>query len=211
MSTPSHQSELFVDSGRYRIDLGDAELIEFRAAFSVTASKRYFESLLADVKWQSASIRIAGRHIPIPRLQCWVADPGLSYAYSGITMTPEKWSKNLLEIRHRVEDLAGQSFNAVLINLYRDGNDSVAWHADDEPELGLNPVVASVSFGADRPFELKHRHNDLKTRLTLHDGSVVVMGRTVQNHWLHQLPKVKALREPRINLTFRQIVSSASS
>jgi alkylated DNA repair dioxygenase AlkB len=193
-----------------RIELGDAELVEYREAFSSTESKQYFDFLLNNVNWQAASIRIAGRLIPIPRLQCWVAEPGLSYTYSGITMAPENWSGELLQIRDRVESLAEQSFNAVLLNLYRDGKDSVAWHADDEPELGRNPVVASVSFGADRPFELKHRHSDSRKRLTLFDGSVVVMGKTLQNHWLHQLPKVNSLHAARINLTFRRIVSRGS-
>jgi alkylated DNA repair dioxygenase AlkB len=211
MSTTNHQSELFSSSGMQRIDLGDAELVEFREAFTRTESKRYFELLHTGVNWQAASIRIAGRLIPIPRLQCWVADPGLFYTYSGITMAPDQWSKELLAIRARVESLAEQSFNAVLLNLYRDGKDSVAWHADDEPELGRNPVVASVSFGADRPFELKHRYHDSKKRLTLFDGSVVVMGNTLQNHWLHQLPKVNSLKAARINLTFRRIVPRGSA
>jgi len=122
-------------------------------------------------------------------------------------MEPESWSQELLQIRSRVEALAGQSFNAVLINLYRSGNDSVSWHADDEPELGPNPVVASVSYGASRPFELKHRHSDEKIRLMLTDGSVLVMGKTLQNNWLHQLPKVRSLKDSRINLTFRRVVS----
>ena len=207
MPTPFQQSELFGSPGSRRIDLGDAELYEYLEAFSEEQSKRYFNCLLEQINWQEAAIRIAGRLIPIPRLQCWVADPGLDYSYSGITMQPENWSEELLQIRCRVESLADQSFNAVLINLYRDGNDSVSWHADDEPELGSNPVVASVSFGACRPFALKHQHSDSKLRLMLANGSVLVMGKTLQTNWLHQLPKVRALQEPRINLTFRRIVS----
>ncbi|MBT8145258.1 MAG: alpha-ketoglutarate-dependent dioxygenase AlkB [Gammaproteobacteria bacterium] len=212
MTTSSQQSDLFTNSASSRsIDLGDAELYEYQQAFSTEESKRYFSSLIENVNWQNASIRIAGRLIPIPRLQCWVADSGLSYSYSGITMQPQRWSEELLQIRSRVEALADQPFNAVLINLYRDGNDSVAWHADDEPELGCNPVVASVSFGASRPFDLKHRSNDSKRRLILSDGSVLVMGKTLQNNWLHQLPKVKTLQDPRINLTFRRIFSRAGT
>ena len=207
MSTSTYQSELFSSSGSQRIDLGDAELFSYQDVFTKAESKRYFSHLLKHINWQEASIRIAGRLVPIPRLQCWVAEPGCSYSYSGITMEPENWSACLLQILSRVEALAGQSFNAVLINLYRDGNDSVAWHADDEPELGSNPVVASVSFGSSRPFELKQQHGDRRFRLILADGSVLVMGKTLQNNWLHQLPKVRSLQEPRINLTFRRIVT----
>jgi len=207
MPISSNQSELFPSPASQRIDLGDADLCEHREAFSREESESYFNILFKDINWQSAAIRIAGRLIPIPRLQCWVADPGCSYTYSGITMEPESWSQELLQIRSRVEALAGQSFNAVLINLYRSGNDSVSWHADDEPELGPNPVVASVSYGASRPFELKHRHSDEKIRLMLTDGSVLVMGKTLQNNWLHQLPKVRSLKDSRINLTFRRVVS----
>jgi alkylated DNA repair dioxygenase AlkB len=123
-------------------------------------------------------------------------------------LRPCAWTAQLLEIRSRVESLSGARFNAVLLNYYRDGNDSVAWHADDEPELGPAPIVASASFGASRPFELKHRRrSDLdKVRMILHDGSLIVMGKTLQSNWIHQLPKVRSLDSPRINLTFRRIV-----
>jgi len=210
MSQSNNQSELFSSPEIQRIDLEDAELVEHKKAFSYTESRTYFTNLLDHTNWQTASIRIGGRVIPIPRLQCWVADADCRYSYSGISMVPENWSEQLLEIRSRVEALAEQSFNAVLMNLYRNGDDSVSWHADDEPELGSDPVVASVSFGAARPFELKHRNNDTRFRLTLTDGSLLVMGKGLQNNWLHQIPKVRSLQEPRINLTFRRIVSRES-
>lgn len=207
MTRKDNQSELFPVPEVQAIDLGDAEISVYQQAFSTSESETYFKYLMDHSKWQSASIRLGGRAIPIPRLQTWVADPGCSYSYSGIPMKPENWSPSLLQIRSRVEELAGQSFNAVLLNLYRHGNDSVSWHADDEPELGSNPVVASVSFGATRPFQLKHKAKDAKYRLTLSNGSLLIMGRGLQNNWLHQLPKVKDLNEARINLTFRRIVS----
>lgn len=207
MKYHSDQPELFAPEGVLTHRLEDAELTEYPDAFNRKDSERYFDLLMHEISWQSASIRIAGRSIPIPRLQCWVAESGLDYSYSGVQMTPVPWSAALLAIRQRVEELAGQSFNAVLLNLYRHGQDSVSWHADDEPELGSNPVVASVSFGASRPFELKPKDKDnpSRFRLMLHSGSLLVMGNTMQNNWLHQIPKVKGLEEPRINLTFRQL------
>jgi len=203
---PQHEFQLDAGPSIHRLD--GAEIMEFPVAFNYEESTGYFDYLRDNIAWQGGSIRIAGRRIAIPRLQCWVADPGLSYTYSGIRLQPAPWLQPLQEIRSRVETLAGQSFNAVLLNLYRDGTDSVAWHADDEPELGSNPVVASVSFGACRPFDLKPRlgNGGSKTRILLRSGTVLVMGKTIQNRYLHQLPKVKNLSEPRINLTFRQLL-----
>ncbi len=206
MKSLGEQAEFFTPQGPTTHQLGNAELVEHRNAFSQAESARYFRFLLENINWRSAAVPIAGKLVPIPRLQCWIADPGLSYTYSGITMHPEGWSEPLLEIRERVQRLAGMAFNAALLNLYRDGRDSVAWHADDEPELGSDPVVASVSFGASRPFDLRPRKSTGSTgrlRIVLVDGSLLIMGNTVQANWLHQLPKVKGLEEPRINLTFR--------
>lgn len=208
MTQTFSQQGLFTDASTRRYPLDGAEIVEHFGVFTREETARYFTILRNEINWQSASVRIAGKLIPIPRLQCWVADAGLTYAYSGIGMVPDRWTDTLLEIRRRVESLAGQQFNAVLLNLYRTGQDSVAWHADDEPELGPNPVVASVSLGASRPFALKPRQagNRTRVKLMLHDGSVLVMGKNLQNNWLHQLPKVKDLQEPRINLTFRQVL-----
>lgn len=207
MDLPDQQVRLFEEADSQHINLGDAELSEYKNVFSKAESTHYFDNLRNNINWQEASIRIAGRQIAIPRLQCWVADPGLCYRYSGLSMEPQQWSQTLRQIRARVERLADHSFNAVLLNYYRDGRDSVAWHADDEPELGSDPVVASVSFGVSRLFELKHRRQNTRLRLILEDGSVLVMGKTLQNNWLHQLPKARTITEPRINLTFRRIVS----
>ncbi|MEZ5492029.1 MAG: alpha-ketoglutarate-dependent dioxygenase AlkB [Gammaproteobacteria bacterium] len=207
MRTHPNQPELFAPQATITHRLEKAELTEYPEAFNRTESEGYFDLLRHEINWQSASIRLAGRSIAIPRLQCWVAESGFNYSYSGIQMAPLPWSATLLAIRQRVQELAGLSFNAVLLNLYRNGQDSVSWHADDEPELGPNPVVASVSFGASRPFELKPKdnHSAARYRLMLHSGSLLVMGNTMQNNWLHQIPKAKGLEEPRINLTFRQV------
>ena len=137
-----------------------------------------------------------------------MGDHGSRYGYSGMRLQPAPWDSLVLAIRERVESLASITFNSVLLNFYRNGRDSVAWHADDEPELGPNPVIASVSFGAERRFQLKHKDSERPTKFQfmLRNGSVLVMGNTLQNNWMHQLPKIKGLKTPRINLTFRTII-----
>lgn len=151
---------------------------------------------------------MAGKTVPIPRLQCWMGDPQARYGYSGMRLKPGPWQQPVSAIRARVRQLTGQEFNSVLLNYYRDGQDSVAWHADDEPELGPEPVIASVSFGAERVFQLKHkfRSDAPRHRLILSSGSLILMDRTLQNKWLHQIPKSKSVTSPRINLTFRTII-----
>lgn len=201
------QKDLFTTHEPVIHCLDGALLTEILNVFDITERNRLFVQLRDEIRWQQATIRIAGNTLPIPRLQCWIGDEGLNYSYSGMALRPARWTSTLLTIKHRVEQLAEQEFNAVLANLYRNGNDSVAWHSDDEPELGPDPVVASVSLGAERPFELKPKHekNQRKLRIVLRDGSVLIMGKGCQNNWMHQLPKVKELAEPRINLTFRTI------
>ena len=193
-------------------DLGDASIREYPLAFSLTESNDYLQQLQENIQWRQDSLWIAGREVAVPRLQCWMGDHGSRYSYSGMRLQPSPWSAHVLAIRERVESLAGSKFNSVLLNYYRSGQDSVAWHADDEPELGPEPVIASVSFGVERRFQLKHKHqaNHLEKaarfQILLRNGSVLIMGNTLQNNWMHQLPKIKDLELPRINLTFRTIV-----
>ncbi len=161
-----------------------------------------FERLRRDVPWRQE----AGRGRPFPRLTAWFADPGLSYSYSGVTHHAQPWTPDLADVRRRVEAASGAAFNSLLLNLYRGGRDSIGFHADDEPELGPNPVVASVSLGAVRRFVLKHRRTRETIELPLAPGSLLVMGGTCQHHWLHGVPKTAAPVGERINLTFRKIV-----
>ncbi|MBL4821182.1 MAG: alpha-ketoglutarate-dependent dioxygenase AlkB [Gammaproteobacteria bacterium] len=201
------QTDLFPVENPVVHQLKDASIVEYPALHSAQETERYFDLLTTIIPWKQSSIRIAGKLIPIPRLQCWIADSGLFYTYSGLSLQRKPWPEPVLELKNTVERVSGHRFNAVLANYYRDGNDSVAWHSDDEPELGPNPVVASLSFGAQRTFELKHKSlPELeKVRLMLCSGSLLIMGDTVQNNWLHQVPKEKHLKNPRINLTFRLI------
>lgn len=139
-----------------------------------------------------------------------MGDRASLYAYSGVRLRPCPWDDTVRRIQSRVSELAGLNFNSVLINYYRNGQDSVAWHADDEAELGDAAIIASVSLGAERVFQLKHKHSipAQKYQLVLRNGSLLLMGATMQQNWLHQLPKVPDLDDARINLTFRNIISN---
>ena len=204
------QPDLFQQSSELPFtdhDLGDAWIREYHQLFSPECADELLRVLLAQIPWQQDSIRIAGKRIPVPRLQCWMGDRGSHYAYSGIHLEPVPWQLPITAIRDQIQALGHADFNSVLLNYYRDGQDSVAWHADDEPELGANPVIASLSLGAERKFQLRHKRDKGRDRyhMLLRNGSVLIMGKTLQNNWLHQLPKETTLRSPRINLTFRQV------
>jgi alkylated DNA repair dioxygenase AlkB len=164
---------------------------------------RLFHDLNASIDWRQETATIMGRRVPIPRLTAWYGEAG--YVYSGIAMQPAAWTPPLLELKRCAEAHAGQPFNSVLLNLYRDGRDSVSWHADNEPGLGRNPVIASLSLGATRRFQLKHRQSGVQVALDLTHGSCLVMAGATQHHWLHQLPKTAQPVGPRINLTFRSM------
>lgn len=182
----------------------DIEII--RRAIHVEEADRVFRRLLEEVAWTQERITMFGRVMDIPRLTAWYGDPGRTYTYSGIALTPQAWIPLLEEVRARVERLAGCRFNSVLLNQYRNGNDSVSWHADDEPDLGRTPTIGSLSLGASRRFEFRRRtdHGE-RFRVTLDAGDVVVMRGTSQQLWEHQIPKEAKVTESRINLTFRRI------
>jgi alkylated DNA repair dioxygenase AlkB len=170
-------------------------------------ASRLFEQLMALTPWRQEIATVMGRRVPIPRLTAWHGAAG--YVYSGIKMTPASWNPSLLEIKAVAEACAGHAFNSVLLNLYRDGRDSVSWHADNEPGLGRNPVIASVSLGATRRFQMKHRGRAARIVLDLPSGSCLIMAGATQHHWLHQVPKTAQPVGPRINLTFRAMATAA--
>lgn len=190
---------------RQTFALGDSEIQYVANAFTAREADRLFQSLLDVIPWRTATLTIAGQKRPLPRLQCWMADQGRSYSYSGLKLTPHPWNPAVLRIKARLEQLCEHSFNSVLLNYYRDGSDSVSWHADDETELGPNPIVASVSLGAQRTLEFKPKFNltTPKKQIVLGSGSILIMGKTIQNNWLHQIPKISGTIDPRISLTFR--------
>ncbi|MFZ8957075.1 MAG: alpha-ketoglutarate-dependent dioxygenase AlkB family protein [Pseudohongiellaceae bacterium] len=190
---------------RQTFALDDSEIEYVANAFTAREADRLFQSLLDVIPWRTATLTIAGQKRPLPRLQCWMADQGRSYSYSGLKLSPHPWNPDVLRIKARLEQLCEHSFNSVLLNYYRDGSDSVSWHADDETELGPNPIVASVSLGAQRTLEFKPKFNltTPKKQIVLGSGSILIMGKTIQNNWLHQLPKISGTIHPRISLTFR--------
>ena len=165
--------------------------------------------LIADTKWRQEQVRIFGKVHDQPRLVALYADKGRTYDYSGISMSPLPWTDLLREIKRRVEDCTEARFNAVFLNLYRDHNDSMGFHSDDEKELGKNPVIASVTFGATRVFQMKHKfRKDLSTaRIPLEAGTVLLMKGATQHNWKHGINKQKTPCGPRVNLTFRTLLS----
>lgn len=163
------------------------------------------QHLLDTTTWRDDTITLFGRTHPVPRRTSYVGDPGQTYSYSRLEMTPHPWTPALSDIRRRIEALSGASFNAVLLNLYRDGRDSNGWHADDEAELGRRPVIASLSLGAPRDMQFKRRDNSARWRVTLTNGSLLVMSGDAQSDWLHCIPKQRRVTEARINLTFRMV------
>ena len=163
-----------------------------------------FEQLDGEIAWRQDSITLYGKTHPLPRLQAWYADAGLTYTYSRITLKPNPWTPLLLHIKAQVERLSGATFNSVLCNLYRDGKDKNGWHRDDEPELGVNPIIASLSFGETRKFSLRHLKTKERIDLLLPDQSLLVMRGECQHTWEHQLAKTAKVIGAWINLTFRQ-------
>ena len=180
---------------------GEVFLIEH----AVADADRLLAVLRDQIAWRQEEAMIMGRKVPIPRLTAWHGEAG--YVYSGIAMEPAPWTPALLELKGCAEHHAGQGFNSVLLNLYRDGRDSVSWHADNEPGLGRDPVIASLSLGATRRFHLKHRRSGDRVAIDLGHGSCLIMAGATQHHWLHQLPKTARPVGPRINLTFRNMLT----
>ncbi len=175
------------------------------SVFSAGEAEKLFLILRDELAWRREEITLFGRKVMQPRMTALYGET--PYTYSGLRMNPDPFTPELSLIRKRVEDICGTSFNAVLCNLYRNGNDSMGWHSDDERELGTNPVIASVSFGAVRKFRLRHKTDKNLPVQTLHlePGSLLVMRGSTQHFWKHEVPKEPKIADARINLTFRYI------
>ena len=171
-------------------------------------ANRFLTGFRQRIDWEQHSVKLFGREVDCPRLSAWYGDAEAIYAYSGATYQPQPWTADLSELKGRVEETTGSSFNSVLLNRYRDGQDSMGWHSDDETELGPEPIIASVSLGAKRKmrFRLKSDHT-ITDEVWLNHGSLLVMHGVTQRDWHHSLPKTKRVQDERINLTFRRIVS----
>lgn len=182
----------------------NGEVLFFSNFFNEAESTELFNSLLTTIKWEQRPIKIFGKEVMQPRLTAWYGDEGKEYTYSGLTMCANSWIDPLLNIKNKIEKAAGVTFNSVLLNQYRNEQDSVGWHRDNEKELGKNPVIGSVSLGATRKFHLKHYFDKkLKTSIDLTHGSFLLMRGETQHFWQHSIPKKSTPTGARINLTFR--------
>lgn len=184
---------------------GYAHLIE--SFISASQARRYFQQLSDELHWHHETITIFGRKQLAPRLVAWYGEPGVTYRYSGAAHPPQPWTETLLHLKNGVEEACQQRFNGVLANLYRNGRDSVGWHADNEKSLGPDPCIASLSFGATRTFKLRHNKTGETVAIALTSGGLLVMGGQLQHCWRHSLPKTTKVDAPRINLTFRRIIA----
>ena len=188
------------------LELPDAEIIYFPDFYDRPKADLIYTELERDILWQQDDIRIFGKTHPQPRLTALYGNEGRSYSYSNIKMEPHPWNLLLQKIKLEVEKVAKTTFSTVLLNYYRNGKDSNGWHADNEKDLGLNPIIASVSLGAERVFQLKHNSDtEQKKSIVLQHGSLLLMKGTTQHFWKHQIPKTAKTIGPRINLTFRLI------
>lgn len=187
-------------------NLPDADIIYYPHFFDKKEADEILLQLTTDIPWQQDDIRIFGKTHPQPRLTALFGNEGKSYSYSNIKMQPHPWNPLLKRIKSKVESVTNSNFTSVLLNLYRDGKDSNGWHADNEKELGLNPIISSVSFGEARVFQLKHNTiSKSKLNIVLEHGSLLLMKGTTQHFWKHQIPKTSKKIDSRINLTFRFI------
>lgn len=174
--------------------------------FPKLESDRYFQILKDNISWKQESMNMYGKQVLFPRLTAWYGDNDKPYSFSGITLRPYPWTNELREIKNKIEPIAKTKFNSVLLNQYRNGNDSISWHTDAEKELGLNPIIGSVNFGATRKFQLRHVQTKEKIEIELTHGSLLIMQGELQHFWQHQVPKTTQRVNERINLTFRVII-----
>jgi alkylated DNA repair dioxygenase AlkB len=190
------------------LNLPNSKIIYYDNFWSLSEANLLFQDLKNNIQWQQDYITLFGKTHLQPRLTAWYGHRNKVYTYSGITMYPRNWIQGLLTIKEKIEPIAQVKFNSVLLNLYRDGKDSMGWHSDNERELGKQPVIASVSFGGERRFLIKPRDKKNTTReeIILTHGSLLIMAGDTQEYWLHQIPKTSKFVAPRINLTFRVII-----
>jgi alkylated DNA repair dioxygenase AlkB len=187
-------------------NLPDADVRLWRQALRPAEADAVLAVLRSRIDWQQEDIVIFGERRRVPRLVAWHGDPGTAYTYSGTAHEPLPWTPELQGVRHLVEAVTGHRYNSVLLNLYRDGRDGMGWHADDEPELGHEPVIASVSLGATRRFKLRHRGSrSAAGTLDLAHGDLLLMAGATQHHYLHAVPKTARPAGVRVNLTFRWV------
>ncbi|WP_165313518.1 alpha-ketoglutarate-dependent dioxygenase AlkB family protein [Vibrio ziniensis] len=185
------------------VELPNARLFYAPNFLSKDHADQTFHILKKEINWQQEKIRMFGKQVLQPRLQAWHGDK--PYTYSGLAMQPLPWTSTLFDLKSRAEAIAKHSFNSVLANLYRNGQDSMGWHQDNEIELGINPVIASITLGESRRFVLRHLITKERYQLELAHGSLFIMAGETQHYWQHSIPKTARHKDERINLTFRYI------
>ncbi|ELP5727530.1 alpha-ketoglutarate-dependent dioxygenase AlkB [Vibrio vulnificus] len=200
-------SSLFLFETSDWLEIDNGRLLWQPNFLEQTHADLYFAELKHCLAWEQKHIRMFGRQVLQPRLQAWYGDE--RYHYSGLTLDPLPWTATLAKLKSSCETAAGTTFNSVLANLYRDGQDSMGWHQDNEPELGVNPIIASVNLGETRRFVLQHKLTKQKIEFELTSGSLLVMGGTTQHYWQHCVPKTAKIKSERINLTYRRIIPTA--
>ena len=168
----------------------------------------WFKSCLNNLNWETGFIKIFGKTHQIPRLQAWYAEDGIEYTYSGKKLQRHNWNETLIDIKKEIESITSFKFNSVLANLYRNGDDSMGLHSDDEKELGINPVIASLSLGESRDIHFKHKNIKTSLDIPQTSGQLIVMYGQTQKYWKHEIKKAKKFKKPRINLTFRNIITN---
>ncbi|MGB1091996.1 MAG: alpha-ketoglutarate-dependent dioxygenase AlkB family protein [Oceanobacter sp.] len=191
---------------RHSETLLNGDLLYFPSAFP--NADALFKRLLDEVHWESGEVILFGKRHKEPRLKSWQGEPGLSYQYSGIEQTTRPLTSTTQKLRHQLNSHFDNAFNSVLCNLYRDGQDSMGWHADDEPELGMNPVIASITLGSERDFCLRQKGSTRQHgKMKLAHGSLLLMQAGMQSRWQHSVPKRTGDYGPRINLTYRHLIA----
>lgn len=200
--------ELFPDKDKvFSPKIPDGEFYYYPTFLKKKEAVELFLTLQRTIPWKHDKIKVFGKVYDQPRLTSLHALENKPYSYSNITMHPHPFTNELQWIHHKIQKIGIGDYNCVLLNLYRNGSDSNGWHADNEPELGKNPIIASLSLGEERYFHLKHRHlNDQRYKIRLRQGSLLIMAGSMQHYWLHQIPKTAKSINPRINLTFRSLI-----
>lgn len=183
----------------------DGSAVMYEWVLGELNSYEILRNLIEVIDWEEHTIHMFGKSFPQPRLVAWFGDKGSEYSYSGLKMNVRSWTPEILALRQIVESYSGTIFNSVLVNLYRDGNDKVSWHRDNEPELGPSPTIASLSLGAARRFKFRHLQSGETAEVALESGSLIIMSGLSQACWEHEVPRQASIDKPRINLTFRQV------
>ncbi len=201
------QQSIFNDRQFVNVLPKQGEVFLFDNFFSQKEADAFFQKLQSTIQWKQEPIKMFGKLVMQPRLTAWYGDADKTYTYSGITMQPNPWTKELLLIKEKIETVSNAQFTSALLNLYRDGQDSMGWHRDNEKELGINPTIGSVSFGESRTFKLRdYASKEIVRSIDLQHGSYLLMQGETQHFWEHQIPKTTKKKNLRINITFRKIL-----